>query len=107
MRFSRVMIMDEINRKMLMENSIKTICEYETELKNLYMIYVEENYFSMKKQNRLLLTHREIELQNKKMSALGLIRLLKDADVVPHMINVDHVEEILSRVTPPSGMKEN
>jgi hypothetical protein len=41
------------------------------------------------------------------MSALGLIRLLKDADVVPHMINVDHVEEILSRVTPPSGIKEN
>ena len=91
MRYSRVMIMDEINRKMLMENSVKTICEYETELKNLYMIYVEENYFSMKKQNRLLLTHREIELQNKKMSALGFVRFLKDADVVPHMINVDHV----------------
>lgn len=49
MRYSRVMIMDDINRKMLMENSVKTICEYETELKNLYMIYVEENYFSMKK----------------------------------------------------------
>lgn len=71
------------------------------------MIYVEENYFSMKKQNRLLLTHREIELQNKKMSALGFIRFLKDADVVPHMINIDHVEEILSRITPPSGIKEN
>ena len=60
MRYSRVMIMDETNRRMLMENSIKTICEYETEIKNLYMIYVEENYFSMKKQNRLLLTNREI-----------------------------------------------
>ncbi len=45
----------------------------------------------MKKNNRLLLTHREIDLQNKKMSALGLIRFLKDADVVPHIINVDHV----------------
>lgn len=54
------MIMDEINRKMLMENSIKTVSEYEHELKNLYMIYVEENYFSLKKQKRLLLSHREI-----------------------------------------------
>ncbi len=60
MHYSRVMIMDETNRKMLMENAIKTICEYENEIKNLYMIYVEENYFSMKKQNRLLLSHREI-----------------------------------------------
>lgn len=52
--------MDETNRKMLMENAIKTMCEYENEIKNLYMIYVEENYFSMKKQHRLLLSHREI-----------------------------------------------
>lgn len=77
MVYSRIMIMDEMNRKILMENSIKTICEYETELKNLYMIYVEENYFAMKRQKRLLLSHREIELQNKKMSALGFIRFLK------------------------------
>lgn len=60
MHYSRVMIMDETNRKMLMENAIKTMCEYENEIKNLYMIYVEENYFSMKKQHRLLLSHREI-----------------------------------------------
>ena len=41
------------------------------------------------------------------MSALGFVRFLKDADVVPHMVNIDHVEEILSRITPPSGIKEN
>lgn len=41
------------------------------------MIYVEENYFSMKRQNRLLLSHREIELQNKRMSSLGFVRFLK------------------------------
>ena len=107
MHYSRVMIMDEINRKMLMENSVRILCDYETELKNIYMIYVEENYFSMKRQNRLLLTHREIELQNKRMSAVGFVRFLKDAEVVPHMINIEHVEEILSRVVPPSGIKEN
>lgn len=41
------------------------------------------------------------------MSALGFIRFLKEADIVPHLINVEHVEEILSRVVPPSGIKEN
>jgi hypothetical protein len=60
MHYSRVMIMDEINRKMLMENSVKTITEYEVELKNIYMIYVHENYFSLKRHNRLLLSHREV-----------------------------------------------
>jgi hypothetical protein len=41
------------------------------------MIYVEENYFSLKKHHRLLLSHREIELQNKRMSALSFVRFLK------------------------------
>jgi len=41
------------------------------------------------------------------MSALGFIRFLKEADIVPHLINVEHVEEILSRVVPASGLKEN
>lgn len=32
---------------------------------------------------------------------------MKEADIVPHLINVEHVEEILSRVVPASGLKEN
>lgn len=71
------------------------------------MVYVEENYFSMKKYNRILLSHREIELQGKKMTALGFVRFLKEADVVPHLVNVEHVEEILSRVVPPTVPRES
>lgn len=60
MSYARVMIMEEINRKMMMENAIKTLSEYEEEFKNLYLIYVEENYWAMKKQNRVLLNMREV-----------------------------------------------
>lgn len=61
----------------------------------------------MKKQGRILLTHREIELQNKKMSSISFIRFLKEAEVLPHLINVEHVEDILSRVVPGTNPKEN
>jgi hypothetical protein len=54
------MVMDEINRKMTMENAIKTFSSYEDELKKIYLIYVEENYWSMKRQNRILLNEREV-----------------------------------------------
>lgn len=105
--YPRVMIMDEINRKMMMENAIKTLSTFEDEFKNLYLIYVEENYWSLKKQSRLLLSQREVELQNKKMTAVSFIRFLKEADILPHLINVEHVEEILSRIVPSVNPKEN
>jgi hypothetical protein len=35
------------------------------------------------------------------MSAVSFIRFLNEADVLPHLINIGHVEEILSRVVPP------
>ncbi len=41
------------------------------------------------------------------MSALAFIRFLKQADVVPHLINVEHVEDILSKVVPPTGIKQS
>ena len=96
----REMIMDEVNRKMVMENAIRTICAYEDEFRHIYLIYAEENYWALKKQGRLLLTQREVELQNKKVTAVSFIRFLKEADILPHLINIEHVEEILSRVVP-------
>lgn len=33
--------MDEINRKMFMENSVRVLADFEEELKNLYLIYVD------------------------------------------------------------------
>ena len=98
--------MDEINRKMMMENAVTTLIDYQAELKALFLIYVEENYWSLKRQNRLLLTMTEVELQNKRMSMVAFVRFLKEADIVPHLINVEHVEDILSRVVPPVGPAE-
>ena len=46
---------------------------------------------------------KEVELQNKKMSMVAFVRFLKEVDVVPHLINVEHVEDILSRIAPPVG----
>jgi len=101
------MIMDEINRKLMMENAIRTMSSYEEDLKKLFLIYVSENYWSLKRQNRLLLDQREVDLQNKRMSAVGFVRFLKEADIVPHLINIEHVEEIVSRIVPHVNPKEN
>lgn len=91
----------------MMENAIKTLCAFENQFKNIYLIYVEENYWTLKKQGRLLLNQREVELQNKKMTAVSFIRLLKEADILPHLINIEQVDEILSRVVPPVNAREN
>jgi len=55
----------------------------------------------------MLLSHREVELQNKRMSLVGFVRFLKEADVVPHLINVESVEDILARVVPAAMPKES
>ena len=60
MHYPRVMVMDETNRKMFLENSVRMLSSYENELKNIYLIYIDENYWALTKQGRLLLTHREV-----------------------------------------------
>jgi hypothetical protein len=41
------------------------------------------------------------------MTAVSFIRLLKEADILPHLINIEQVDEILSRVVPPVNAREN
>ena len=64
--FSRVMSFDDTNKKILTEDIILAIIKYEEELRNVFGAFLAENYFAMKKNKRLLLTLREIILQNKK-----------------------------------------
>jgi hypothetical protein len=52
------MIFDEINKRLLSEQSIKTLCLCERDLKTLFVIYMNENYWSLKRTERLLLTER-------------------------------------------------
>lgn len=107
MEYPRVMVFDEINRRLLSEQSIKTLCHFEKDLKSLFVIYMNENYWTIKKLDRLLLTEREIDLQNKKMTAVSYVRFLRESEIVPHLINIEHVEECLSRVVPGTVPKEN
>jgi len=92
--------MEEVNRKMTMESAIQTLVNYEDEFRNLYLIYVEENYFSLKKKGRLLLNMKEVELQNKKMTAVSFMRFLKESEMVPHLTNIEHAQDMLEKVVP-------
>ena len=80
---------------MTMEVAIRTMVNYEEEFRNLYLIYVEENYWSMRRQGRLLLNMKEVELQNKRMSAVSFMRFLKESEMVPHLTNIEHAQDML------------
>lgn len=67
---------------------------------------MNENYWAIKKLDRLLLTEREIDLQNKKMTAVSFVRFLRESEIVPHLINIEHVEDCLSKVVPGTVPKE-
>ena len=68
---------DDTNRRFLTENSIKMLSLYENDLKSLFVIYMNENYVAMKKNDRILLSELEISLQNKKMTAVSFLRFVK------------------------------
>ena len=66
----------------------------------MYLIYVEENYWSLKKKGRLLLNMKEVELQNKRMTAVSFMRFLKESEMVPHLTNIEHAQDMLEKVVP-------
>ena len=43
------MIFDEINKRLLSEPAVRTLCQYERDLKHLFVIYMNENYWSLKR----------------------------------------------------------
>jgi hypothetical protein len=40
------------------------------------------------------------------MTTISFVRFLKESDILPHLINIEHVEDILSRVVPAVNPKE-
>jgi len=58
---------------------VSKIAEYEDELKHIFIAYLFENYWSIKKSKRILLSLREIILQNKKWTFTSLIHFFKDS----------------------------
>ena len=41
------------------------------------------------------------------MSTVAFVRFLKAADIVPHLLNIEQLEDILGRVVPPASPKES
>lgn len=39
------------------------------------------------------------------MTALSFVRLLKEAEILPHIINIEYVEEILGKIVPHTSPK--
>lgn len=71
------MVIDDLAKKLLVEEMVQQLCMYSEELKHLFICYSIENYWSIKKNRRLLLSFREILLQNKKWSFYSLVLFLK------------------------------
>ena len=98
----RSLIMDDLNKKIMTEAVLKAIIEYELEVRNIFTIYMTENLFYQK----ILLTWKEILVQNKKMTMPALIRFLKESGIIGQ-INIEHCEEILMKMIPPQNTKEH
>ena len=80
--------------------------KYEKDLKACFDCYIWENYQSVKSNGRILLQSSEITVQNKKMLTAGLVMFLKESEICPNLISIEHVEEILKLVVPPVNQKE-
>lgn len=99
--------MDDTNRKLLVEPCILTLAGYEWDIRALFNCYIKENYQSIKNEKRLLLTEREIDLQNKKLTTICFITFLREAEICPHLIGIDHIEDIMKLIVTPSDAHEH
>lgn len=75
-------------------------------MKHVFISYSIENYWSMKRSKRLLLTFREMLLQNKKWSYISFILFLKESETTPHLMTVEHIEEFFKFIIPNVNHKQ-
>ena len=45
-----------------------------------------------------MLTWKELAVQNKKLNTVNCIRFLKEADVIPNLINIENFTEIMNKI---------
>ena len=100
------MIIDEVSKKLIVEEMIAQMCLYAEELKHVFICYTIENYLSIKRKRRLLLSFREILLQNKRWSYVSLVLFLRESETSPHLITVEHIEEFLRMIVPGTNSKQ-
>jgi len=99
----KVLAHDETNKRVLSENIIEIICNYEKELQTVYCLYNSDNI----KYGKMMLVWREIAIQNNKMTSFGLLKFLVDADVIPRLLGPENLNEIVQKITPPITIKEH
>ena len=88
------MMFDDSNKKILNYTFIKTLLEFEDELKRAFALYYSENLLY----NKLLLDWSELALHNKKMNSFGLIKFLKEAEILPHLLSIEHFEDLMIKI---------
>lgn len=71
------MVIDDLAKKLLTEDAVKQLCLYSEEIRHVFIAYTTENYWSLKRKRRLLLSFREMLLQNKRWSYISLLLFLK------------------------------
>lgn len=54
----------------------------------------------------IMLKWKEIAILNKKMNFCSLIKLIRDAEIVPHIISIEIFAENLVKIVPPVNNKE-
>ena len=54
-----------------------------------------------------MLSWKELQLQNKRLGTFGVIKYLKEIDIVPNLISIEQFEETMLRILPAYGIKEH
>jgi len=98
----RTPINDDTCRRILAESAVAQLSIFEEEAAACYIAYVAENYRS----HKLLLSWKELGLQKVRLSIRQFVTFLKEAEIVPNMISIEHIEEICTKTLPPIVPKE-
>ncbi len=61
----------------------------------------------MTKFTHKMLTWKELAIQNKKLSSFALIKFLRDADIIPNLLNIEKLEEIIMNICVSFQKKKN
>ncbi|KRW99650.1 hypothetical protein PPERSA_03451 [Pseudocohnilembus persalinus] len=95
-------ISDDVTKKLLTEQAIAVLCQYEEELRACYVAYMTENY----RKGSLLLKWEELAMDNKKLSTHAFARFLNDSQVVPHSMSPEQIQDVIHKILQPVNTKE-
>lgn len=98
----RIPKMDEDTLEVLSEEAIIVYLNYLDQLKHLFSGYIHTNFNAGKK----VLGWREIEEKNLVMICQSFLKLSRRNFLIPHMFNVESLQEFLKATIPPMTSEE-